>query len=214
MAKKVELEDDYKKYQQMCEQIAQSEAERDFGKAIQQAEATLPVAHSAVTFQRRFLKAEIPAIPSIDCILRYAPAMFLQKPIDAVEVWYSEGSRTERNAIPEIPDRVAAARKALATATSLWSALSAEQTSKVGFDSRSLVPLGIVPVWLSLGLITETKHLDRLEYQKVSDPRRRAQGKCSECGRAATGALSKLLDPQTCPACRRTNQFVITGLKV
>jgi len=56
--KKAELEDAYNRYRQSCGVVAQAEASRDCRAAVQAAEATLPLVHAAVTFQRRFLKAD------------------------------------------------------------------------------------------------------------------------------------------------------------
>jgi hypothetical protein len=209
MAKKVELEGLYNCYCQWCESVARAEAARDFRAAVQQAEASLPLVHSAVTFQRRFLKLDNLITPIIDCVLRYAPPLFLRKALDAVEKWYADGTRTERNALPDMPDRFAAARQTLAVAADLWSSLSARPGAGVHIDNRLPAVTRIIPVWLSAGLIVETNQAGRREYARAGDSRRPVRGKCSECGGIRAAPLAQLLDPARCPTCGQMRQYVI-----
>ncbi len=102
MAKKAELEDAYTRYRAACVTVARAEAAHTPHDAVRAAEASLPLVHSAVTYRRRFLKAE-PAAPTLDCIFRNAPPLFLRGSLDALERWYATGTRTERAALPEVP---------------------------------------------------------------------------------------------------------------
>jgi hypothetical protein len=211
MAKKAELEADHGRYLASCGAVAQAEAARAFHDAVRQAQTSLSLVNPSATYQRRFLKIETPVTPTLNCILRYAPPLFLSQALDAVEAWYATGTRTERNALPNLPRQLESARHLLGEAVKLWSALAASPDAKVGLDGRCPTASALVATWLALGTVTETRLAGYSEYVRTSDPRRAARGKCAVCGQLLSVPLAKLLDPFPCPKCRQSRVFVIVG---
>jgi hypothetical protein len=211
MATKSELEDIYNRYRESIGRVARAEADRDYRNAVQFAEASLPLVHPAVTYQRRFLKSDHPTAPTVDSLLRYAPPLFLRGSLDAVEKWYSSGTRTERNSLPDVMERVEIARFFLRRATELWSILVAGPMSTLGSEGLTLAESELVAVWVSAGFVRRKELASRVDFIRTSDPRRPMRGKCTRCGASQEATLPQLLDPFPCPACRRPCQFVITS---
>ena len=211
MAKKAELEETYERYRRACLGVARAEADRALSDAVLEAAAALHLVHPAVTYQRRFLKADFPVTPTLDCLLRYAPPLFMYRALDVADAWYAGGTRTERGALPELPAKLAAARARLAEATELWSALAARPGVTLSLDGRGPAAAETVAVWLAVGAVVERRHPDRTEYARTSDPRRPARGKCGACGHVLAVPLLRLLDSFPCPTCRRLTHFVVVG---
>lgn len=208
MATKTELQRDYDRYEQIRRGVAAAEAAKDYPAVVRQAESALPLLHAAVTFQRRFLKLPMPVAYAADAVLRFAPAFFLGKAIDAVEAWYTGGTPTERKALPDIPLRIATARKVLAHAVELWGVL-AESPMAVLRPPASPLSAAVVPLWVSVGAVAQHA-TDRAAYFRVSDLRREAVAKCAGCGRDRRAPLADLLEPPRCPTCQQRCQFVLT----
>lgn len=208
MATKAELETLYNRYRQACVTVVQAETDRDYHAVVREAEASLPLVHPAVTFRRRFLKAD-PGAPTIERLLRYAPPLFLNRSLDAVKQWYSGGTKTERNALPDILDQLEEARRTLTLATELWSVLAADPSARLRVDGRGPAAGEIVSIWWNLGLVVAKDRAGHREYMRVSDPRRPMEGKCFECGKMLLIPLTRLLDPYPCPGCRKQCHFVI-----
>lgn len=206
MATKAELEAAHARYRDTCAAAARAEADRDFHAAVRAAADGLPLVHSAVAFQRRFLKVE-PDAPTLDVLFRYAPPLFLGAALSAAEHWYAGGTRTERGALPDVPERLAAARRRLTRAAELWAPLAASSGARLTLDGRDTDADEVVAVWLSVGAVRAAGG----GYARTSDPRRPARGKCSACGGVLAAPLAKLLDPFPCPACRQPRPFVIVG---
>lgn len=208
MATKAELQQGYERCEQIRRGLAAAEAARDFLLAVRQAESALPHQHAAVSFQRRFQKLTFLTTPAVDVILRYAPPFFLGRSLDAVEAWYSGGTPTERKALPDIPARIATARKALAHAVELWGVF-AESPSAVLRPPATPLTDAVVPFWVA-ATVAVPRPEDPASYVRVSDPRREAMAKCSCCGRERRAPLADLLEPSRCPACERRCEFVLT----
>jgi hypothetical protein len=207
MATKSELQAAY----QRCEEIrARATAELqdlNFAAALSLAEAALPIQHPAVTYQRRFLDTETPATPLVDLILRYAPAFFRESSLAAVESWYLGGTKTERAALPKLPDQIGFARNLLGQAVALWRILAASPTAVLR-PTQEAGCKALLQVW-TLAAIVAVHPNDPMAYYRVTDPRREAAAKCSSCGRVARGPQTSFLEPTRCPACRRRSDFVL-----
>ncbi len=205
---KADLQAAHERSEQIRRGVFALETTRDYLAAVKQAEKTLPDQHPSVTFQRRFLKIDQPTTPAIDVILRYAPAFFLGRSLDAVQGWYDGGTRTERNALPAIPERIASARRVLAHAVELWGVLARSPTATLR-PSAIVLTNAVIPLWESAGVIAPRPD-DPRRYARVSDTRRDAVAKCSGCGRERTAPLVELLEPAVCPACRKRCHFALT----
>jgi hypothetical protein len=215
MAKKAELEQAFERYRRSCEAAARHESARALHDAVREAEASLPLVHPAVTYQRRFLKADVPDAPTLDCLLRHAPPLFLAAALDAAERWYAGGTRAERAALPDVPRRLADARALMGRALELWSALAAAPGATVRPDARDPRDAQVVSAWLAAGAVVPVARPAArpgpAEYARCGDPRRAARGKCSACGHLLAAPLARLLAPFPCPACRAATEFVLAG---
>lgn len=207
MPTKAELQQQYERCEQIRRGLAAAEAARDFPVAVRQAETGLPHQHDAVTFQRRFLKTAATTTPLVDVILRCAPPFFLGRSLDAVEQWYAGGTPTERKALPDIPARVANARKVLAHAVELWGVFTESPVALLRPPAHPLTA-EVVPFWVSAGLVAPRSD-GSAAFVRVSDPRREAVAKCAGCGRERNAPLAELLEPTRCPACERRCEFVL-----
>jgi hypothetical protein len=205
---KAELQTTHERCEQIRRGVSALETARDYLAAVKQAEKALSDQHASVTFQRRFLKMDQPVAPLVDVILRYAPAFFLGRSLDAVERWYDGGTKTERNALPAIPERLATARRVLAHAVELWGVLTRSPAATLR-PSAIVLTNAVVPLWVAAGVIAPRPD-DPRSFARVSDTRRNAVAKCSGCGRERTAPLVELLEPAVCPACRKRCHFVLT----
>ena len=206
MATKRELETDYERCEQIRRGAASAVAAHDYPQAVRQAESALPHLHAAVRFQRLHLKAA-PIVPVLEVIFRYAPPLFLARSLDAVEAWYAGGTRGEKAALSDLPERLATARSRLARAVELWSAFAgADGTLSAPVDK---VGADLLRVWTSAGLVAPHPTIPK-RFTRITDVRRPAAGKCAGCGKERVAPLADLLDPSTCPACGRRCVFVLT----
>lgn len=208
MATKAELQTGYERCELIRLAAGEAEADRDYPTAVQRAESALPHLHAAVTYQRRFLKLVSPTIPPVDCILRYAPPLFLSRALDAVEAWYVGGTKTERTALPDVPERLATARRVMTHAAELWAGFSADPPAPLRPPVSHWTDK-VVPIWSAAGLIAQVSVSGSPGYVRVTDVRRHAAGKCSGCGHIREATLSSFLEARSCPKCGRRRQFVI-----
>lgn len=208
MATKAELQADHERCEQIRRGVFALETAREFPRAVAQAETVLPHQHASVSFQRRFLKTSQPTTPAVDVILRYAPAFFLSKALDAVQQWYDGGTKAERTALPDMPQQIETARKVLAHAVELWGVL-AEHPSAVLRPPATPLTVAVIPLWLSATVIA-LRPQEPSTYIRVSDARRNAVAKCSGCGNERAAPLAELLEPTTCHRCKKRCAFVLT----
>jgi hypothetical protein len=208
VATKAELQAAYDFCEQIRRGVSAAETARDYPLAAKTAETALHFQHASVSFQRRFLKSPKVTTPAVDVILRYAPPFFLSKALDAVQVWYDGGTKTERTALPDLPGRIEVARKVLARAVELWGVLAESQSAVLKLPATPLTK-AVVPLWVSAGVVL-LRPQEPGSYSRVSDPRRPAVAKCSGCGKDRTAPLTDLLEPATCPACNKRCAFVLT----
>lgn len=207
MATKAELQAAHERCEAAHREAAAGASAHDYPAAVRHAEGVLPDQHAAVTYGRRFRPAEPAAAPLADLILRYAPACFLGRSLDAVETWYVGGTKTERAALPDLPARLAGAHDALAHAAALWAVLAESPAAALrpGPDPRADA---VLRLWLAAGAAAAHPTV-RGAYVRVSDARRDAVARCAGCGRERRAPLAELLEPSDCPACGRRGDFVL-----
>jgi hypothetical protein len=207
MATKAELEAAYERCEQIRRGVAAELHKLDFPAAVKLAETALAHQHAAVTFQRRFQNTIAPTTLIIDLILRYAPPCFLSQSLDTLEAWYLGGTKTERSALPDIPEQIAVARTVLARAVELWEVLAESPTAvlRPAPDSRNKA---LLSVWLSGAVVAVHPH-DATAYFRVTDSRRDAVAKCSACGRERRAPMADFHEPSRCPSCGRRSDCVL-----
>jgi hypothetical protein len=207
MATKAEMQAAYERCEQIRHEVAAAMHRLDYFGALKLAESALVHQHAAVSFQRRFQNSEAPATPNVDLLLRFAPACFLSRSLDVVGAWYEGGTKTERSSLPAVPDRIAAARDALAYAVEIWTSLSSTPTSVLRLvpDQRSKA---LLHVWLQTAALV-AHPTEPNSYMRVSDPRRVATAKCFSCGAKRNGPMLEFLEPSACDSCGRRSDFVL-----
>jgi len=207
MATKVEMQAALERCEQIRHVVAAALHTLDYVAAVKHAEAALPHQHAAVSFQRRFQNSEAPAAPLVDLILRFAPACFLSRSLDAVEAWYAGGTKTERTSLPDMAGLIVDARRLLSYAVELWGKLSKSPMAvlRLAPDRHSKV---LLHVWLSTAAVA-THPTEPNTYIRVTDPRRDAVAKCSSCGGERSAPMSDFLEPSTCLKCGRRSDFVL-----
>jgi len=210
VAKKVDLEASFRACSARCAEAARAEAASDYPRVLDQAESTLPLLRQYIAYLRRYQKVEAPHLPSVDLILTYAPPIFGRRSLDLVDAWFAEGSRTERAAYPDLPDRLATARGRLALAVRLWPMWPATVGTPISAPDAAEAAL-LFDVWTRCGAIARRPGVSPPAYAPVTHPRRRARGKCPHCGRADEAAWADLLDTRRCPHCRAEGPFVIVA---
>lgn len=209
VARKAELEAAYTVHNEYCEQADLYEAKQDYRAALQHAEYSLPTLPHAITFQRRFLKNARPALPAVARIIRLAPPLFARRALDVLAAYIDGRSKTERTALPDLPDQLAAARRTLAYAVRLWSQFNDALTVPAHALDADPVASEIIQVWFAMGLIFRTQSEKSSAYRVVTNPRRDALGKCPGCGALKQAPLLQLLEPLRCPSCNQSYSFVV-----
>jgi len=208
MAKKVDLEDNYRSYTACLSVAQQAEQNCDYARMLEKAEASLPLLSEAIAYLRRYQDVEAPRLISIGLILHYSPPMFALKSLDAVHEWYSTASRTDRKAYADLPEQLQAARRELALAGRLWPSWeAAAPIATTGTDSQAVER--IVNFWATYGAVVRQGNNAPAEYQLVTHPLRAARGKCARCGNTMLTKWMELLERRVCPYCRSTSEFVI-----
>jgi hypothetical protein len=209
MAKKAELEASFRKCSALCTEAVQAEADNDFTRLLDRAGATLPLLRESIAFLRRYQKIEAPNLPSVDLILRYAPPMFATRSLDSVDEWFAASSRSERKTYPDLPDRLADARRLLTLAVRVWPPWPAVAQSEVKAEGAEVAQL--FNFWSRYGAVVKQPGRTPTTFAPVTHPRCRARGKCPTCGRSDEAAWADLLVRRTCPHCNCAGQFVIVA---
>lgn len=211
MAKKADLEAAYARWREAAAAADRAERDRDYHAVIRSAVDGLLHLREAIGYQRRYLGTDRPSIPTVDQLLGYAPPLFARHSLDALGGWLGQAKKAERDMYPDLPERLHAARRAMAHAARLWSDLH-------GLDppSRPHDPEGgreadaaAIRVWVAIGAVARTRP-GAGPYTPVTDLRREGWGKCPGCGHAHRANYAALLGPLGCPRCGRAGQFVIT----
>jgi hypothetical protein len=210
VAKKVELEASFREYSAQCAEASQAELDHDYPRMLARAEATLPLLGEAIAYLRRYQEVEVPRLPSVAQILRYAPPMFARRSLDAVAEWQSQTSRTDRKAYPELPHQLQAARRVLALATRIWPSWRAAAPVLAADDDANEVAQ-LITFWMNHGSIVRWTDKKPEMLQLVTHPRRDARGKCARCGHETQAKWMELLDEKVCSHCRATSHFVIVA---
>jgi hypothetical protein len=208
VAKKADLEASFRACSARCAEAARAEADGDYPRALDRAEAALPLLREYVAFLRRYQKVEAPGLSPVDLIVRYAPPMFAGRSLDAVDAWVAEANRAERAAYPDLPDRLAEARRRLALAVLVWPVWPAAARNR-HVDAAGAADL--LDFWTRYGAVAHRPGTAPPVYEPVTHPRRRARGKCPTCGRADEAEWAALLGPRACPHCRATGEFAIVA---
>lgn len=210
MAKKAELEASFRATQARCAEAARAEADGDFSRVLERAEAAIPLLRESIAFLRRYHKVRFPNLPAVDLILRYAPPLFARRSLDAIDRWFAGASRAERAAYPDLADRLAAARRLLDLAVRVWPCVSAAARQPTSAPNTAEATR-FLDLWVRMGAVARRHGSQPPAYEPVTHQRRQARGKCPRCARSTEAAWAELLFPFACPHCRATGQFVLVA---
>jgi len=164
----------------------------------------------AIAYLRRYQQVATPRLLSVAQILRYAPPLFARRSLDRVDQWYSEGSRNERKAYPDLPEQLQAARRTMALAARLWpSWRAATPAATRGEDPKLSAQL--LDFWASYGALVRRDNATPGVCHLVTHSKRQVRGKCARCGQEKPAKWVELLDASMCPSCRAISTFVIVA---
>ena len=203
MATKAELEAAFLRYAGRSEAARTLAAAHDYPAAVRAAAEALPSTWDAVAYQRRYRRDERPALPAIDLLLRYAPAVFDGPALDALESWWVGAKRAGKKRYPDLPADLAASRRAMRLAARLWDDLD-EPSPPAPADPWAAA---IVGAWVAMGAASPGPGGGAVRH--VSHPRAPTEAVCPNCGGLRRAGLSDLLDPVTCGRCGRASVFVL-----
>ena len=181
----------------------------DYFGAIDVAVASLGKVHNSVSYQRRYLSDMTPSVQMVDHLLGFAPCFFNSHAIEQVALFYKGGTKTEKDAISGMPQKLDFARKLLARSVELWGRLSEGADAQVGADSSSAQDSTILKLWCLAGLLYLVLGKGGPTYAKVTNFARIAAGKCFRCGALHHAPTPGLAAHAACPSCRRMTDFAI-----
>ena len=186
MAKKADLESEFRTCTAGCQDAARAEERADFADALNLAESCLPLLRSYVAYLRRYQRVEAPGLPPLELIFRLAPPMFSNRSLNAVQAWFADAGRTERKAYPDLLTRLDEARQRLAVATRLWPAWRITPPGAVTAEAGHMLD-----VWVRYGAVSPIPN-DADFIRLVTYPGRASVGKCTRCGTRG-GAVGRTL---------------------
>jgi hypothetical protein len=208
MATKADLESALNRCVGWYETARKAVAAHDYPAAVQAAEASLADTWDTVAFLRRFRQIEKPGLPGVEILLRYAPAVFAWRALDALEAWVTGAKRTDKKAYAHLTADLAAARQALADAARLWDDLDSPLGHPVS-GVTSPAATTALNAWVAMGLVSVRGPSGFASGRHVSHPTGQFEAICYSCGELHRASLSDFLNPVNCPGCRRASDFVL-----
>ena len=209
MATKVELESAFNWCNAQRAQMQTRIANQDYFGAIDIGVVSLNSVHNSVTYQRRYLHEIAPAIAIVDNLLWYAPCFFRNQTIRQVEHFFRNGTKSEKDALPDMLRKLDVARNLSKCCVALWQKLSESPDAVAKPESTSEFDAAILQLWHSAGLVYLVPEQPRPGYAKITDFNRLATGKCFKCGAVRNATTTALAEHAACAACRSMTDFVI-----
>ena len=209
MATKLELEKAYHWCNRQAWQMQSRIANQDYVDAIDLGVSSLSFLHQSITYQRRYLQVSNPTTEIVDQVLWYAPCLFRNGAIAQVDSFYKNGTKTERDALPLMPQKLQGARELSARCIELWQELSEKPDALVSAGRTDSRGARILQFWHSANLVYLITANAAPGYAKITDFNRRASGKCSKCGAMRLGTIPALAEHAACTACQRMTDFAI-----
>ena len=209
MSSKVQLATAYDWCNAQVLRIQHQIAIHDYFVAIDICVSSLGNVHDSITYQRRYLYATAPTTTIIDQLLWYAPCFFRNNPIDQVELFYKNGTKAERDALPEMPRKLDVARNLSKRCVALWQLMSDTPDALASPDLTCELDSPVLRQWYNAGLIYVVPAQPRVGYAKITDFDRIATGKCFKCGAVRRATTAVLAEHAACTACHRMTDFAI-----
>ena len=209
MATKVELENAFRWCNAQTLQMQNRIANQDYFGAIDIGVSSLSNVHNSVSYQRRYLQAAVPAIGIVDQLLWYAPCFFRNQTIGQVEHFYKNGTKTEKDALPELLRKLDGARNLSKRCVALWQTLSESPDALAKPEPTSQFDVPIFQLWHGAGLVYLVPDQPRPGYAKITNFNRSATGKCFKCGALRNATTPVLAEHAACAACHRMADFAI-----
>ena len=209
MATKAELETAFNWCNSQVALMEGHVANQDYFGAIEIGVTSLGKVHNSVSYQRRYLATLTPNVQIVDHLLGLAPCFFRSQVIGQVEQFYKSGTKTEKDAIPSLFQKLDSAHKLLVRSVELWERLCAGVDVLGSADSTSEQDSSILKLWYSAGLLYLLSENSKPAYAKVTNFARIAAGKCFQCGALHRATTPALATNAVCKSCRRETDFVI-----
>ncbi len=214
MATKAELEQQRNQYSALFEKAFAAEGAHLYREAIGYAIASLPFVDGMMQFERKYENHEFRSVETIDILLKYAPLLLHFPSLDELGVLLKSQKRIDKNASDDLATRLDAARQRMWDAHRLWDHLEEnpgarqdELRKTLGGDQDAWRTLA--ETWQRAGILLRTPEGGSYRLSFQTRMHALARAKCPNCGLVARASKSKLLEPQTCPKCRKTAELVL-----
>ena len=203
MATKAESQDTYQRYLVLCREMEDLERRLAFQEALAKAQSAVPLLTECLIYQRRYLKPDVIRLQTIDAVLRYAPALFSTVPIDEVDRWFQERTRTEKSSLPTLAEQITTARHRLGLASQLWKSLSPVADPN---QPRLTMDSGLLSIWQQMGLVVVDP---KKGFRFVTHPDRTTAAKCAGCGKVRHAAYRSWFERTQCPTCGKATDQIL-----
>jgi hypothetical protein len=209
MAKKAELEIDFRQYQASKANMLRAQKEGQYQAALDFAVSSFNHIDGMMQFDRKYRgQTECHSVDTIDFVLKYAPLLFDYESLDKVEELLKSQRRIEKNTTADLAEALASARSKTWDCYRLWTLI--ENSGEVAANDLKHEPLlrSIANSWRKLGILRHKVNDEKTQVfvTRLDD---KVRGKCPSCGATGAGAKVKLIEPITCPRCKQTVCFVL-----
>ena len=214
--KKDEMAYDCNLYRQYIKRAKEYVRQGLFAEGIKSAFQAWEYVDGMMQYARKYEDREFTSVEAIDYVLRYAPLLFGFDSMDNLEEMLKSCKRIEKNTSVCLAERLEEARGLMGRAHALWNYLEFRPNvlqSNLGkqLGGRQEDWRTIAESWEKMGLLERTRQGN--SYRLALKTRMGAviRGKCPGCGSVQEAPKGMLLEPLSCPECRREVFFVILG---
>jgi len=211
--KKAEMEEHARLYHSIMKKVSKLERVGLIHDATISAVSAWDHIDGMMQYENRYENKEFETIPAIEIVLRYAPMLFEFEMFDRLEKLLAQRRRIDNKTSTSLKDQLAIARDHLNDNHRLWNHIESQGPIKQRNLRQTLGGQqdywrSVCETWELMGMVRRVP--DAGSYQ-VSHTTRMGEiitGKCPKCGSTAEAPKSMLLEPMTCPKCKKSVSFV------
>ncbi len=211
---KREMEIAYEAYYSRMARAREAAQQGLHRSAVQEALEAWPFIDGMMQYARRYKHEEFDTVSAIDLVLKYVPLLLDFRQLDRLEALLKEYRRIERDTAADVGEQLAKARLRMWAAHRLWDYIEsrpdvrqAELRTVLGGNQQEWV--GIVETWEKMGLLRRTAESGTYTLSFCTRMGEVIPSKCPACGGVTEAPKAMLLEPLTCPACKKKVAFVL-----
>jgi hypothetical protein len=211
---KHEMESAYEHYDTCMAHAAKAARRGLYRRAVEHALEAWPFIDGMMQYARKYKDEEFDTVPAIDLVLEYVPLLLDFRQLDRLETLLKECRRIERDTTADVGAQLGMARERMWAAHRLWDHIEShpdvrQAELRTALGGKQQEWLAIVETWEKMGLLRRIA--DAGTYRLVFCTRMGEviSAKCPECGAVTEAPKAMLLEPLTCPACRKRVSFVL-----